>query len=323
MRRIPTSKPAAKTAGAKKAPPKKAKAEVVEEEVIEEAEDLGEAEGEGEEEETAVSAPPKGVLAAMKSLADIGDYESGSVPLPEGRSFPWIGFMHENSKKATEVVEALGEVPDGTPYVCIEGNYFPILTCALITLAEVRYWCATAKGSSRDLIGVWFEEQPFGASFQGQKIQSAIACIVLILPGRGKNAALPDELAPAQVTVCDFRGPKAPLMIDYLKSVEESMTPEWAAEHGDLAGSVPPRFRTTAMISVKGRPGKGGYDYQEARGKCAPATTTQLEAIVKWKKDEEKQDQFNLAQEIWSERVAALRSQSLDASETATEEGGE
>ena len=295
----PAPKPAAKPAPTKPAPAKKPAPAPVEAEIIEETE------AEHDEQTSLAKAGSNGDLPSFAGLMELGDYTPGSIPLPEPRGFPWIGFTHENSSRVRDVLDVIGDVGDGHPYLSAHGTYFSLVQASFVVLAEIRYWAVTDQDN--DLVQAWLEEQPFGTKVlvKGKKesVKSCVMCILLILPG---SEPLHDQLQPAQVAVCDFRGTKSPFVLDLIRGIEESMTPEWAEQNGQLAGAVPPRFRVTVSFNLKDRTGRGGFAYTEARGDVAPATLTQLEAAAKWHENEEAQAEFAVAQETYDQRVADL-----------------
>lgn len=299
----PAPKAAAKAAPAKAAPRKgpppataKPAPEPVEPEVMSE-EDVAALESLSEGETTTELALDGG-FEMLADLNEIGAYETGEIPLPEPRSFPWMGFTHENSQNIRDVIAVLGDVGNGHPYLKADGQFFSMLQCAFVVLAATRYWATS--DDKNNLIEAWLEEQPFK---RGSDIKACVQCIVLILPGA---APLEEALQPAQIAVCDFRGTKAPWVFDYLRGVEEALTPGWAAANPEIAGAVPPKFRVTATFNLKDRTGKSGKPYTEARADVEPLTIAQAGAIARWKRDEDSQAEFSAAQEIYDQRIAEL-----------------
>jgi hypothetical protein len=247
-----------------------------------------------------------------ETLADIGHYEPGETPLPEGGGgVAWIGFFQPKAGRAGEIVKALGSITDGTPYMRIAGGYVLVGGFAWVVLAQKRYWCALDDKSS--LIAVWQHDQGFNTQVRVEgkirKVKDAVTAILLLLPGQ---QPLPEELAPATITVCDFRGTKAPAVLQHLKAVETAMTPEWAAENGDLASSVPPRFRVCSQFRVKAVTPRGGNAYSLAEAHTLPASLAQIEAVQEWHQNEDLQEEFSRAQEIFTQRVSKLMDMALD-----------
>lgn len=255
-----------------------------------------------------------GSLPALPpDLAEVGGYTPGSVPLPESQSFPWIGFWTKKSGRAADVVQALGALTDGTPYLCTGDNYYHIMSYTFVTLAETRYWAAIDEDN--DAVRVWMQEQPFGKKYihngKPLSIKDCVQCILLLLPGM---APLHADLQPAQIAVCDFRGTKAPAVIGHLKELEKTFTPEWARSNGDVAGKVPPRFRVVSNFVIVPKSSRnGGFGYQLAKNNTTTIGLAQIEAIAKWHADENAQEEFARAQEIYMQRVQNLRDQAAQA----------
>lgn len=248
-----------------------------------------------------------GVPATMADLAEIGAWIPGSVPLPEPRSgFPWIGFYHENASRADDVVEALGSCSPGEPYLAAGGAYYGIAKLAIYVLAFRRYWCTTDQRN--DLIHVTLDDPGFRAKDpDGDTYKDSAIAIVLLVPGPGEDAGMPEELGGYLMTVSDFRGTKSPIIVEHMLAVERSMEADWCKEHGDLAASVPPLFRVASTFKIKSKPARGkSFGYDTAHARSLPSTTTQLEAVVAWRNDAEAQEQYALAQEEFTRRVQSL-----------------
>lgn len=237
-------------------------------------------------------------------LAEIGDHQPGEVPLPEPRSgFPWIGFWHENASRAEEVAEALGQAAPGEPYIASGGAYYSAAKFSFFVLVARRYWCTT--DASNNIVHCTMDDPGFRAKDpDGDVYKDCAIAIILVVPGVD---ALPEEFGPALLTISDFRGTKSPCITEHLQAVEKSMTPEWAQTNGDLAASVPPKFRVASGFKIKSKPARGkSFGYDVAHARTSPSTTTQIEAVFAWGEDEEKKAEFAAAQEEFTERVAAI-----------------
>lgn len=252
---------------------------------------------------TAVATVDQGDLPAVPAdLMELGRFQRPqNLKRLGGESVPWLAFHSAKSTRAGEVIQALGNVAEGTPYLCVEGSYYRADDVGFVSLEELPFWMTTAADFKPKK--VWFEAQPFGATDGKDKIKEQCLSITLILPGA---KPLHGDLAPALCTLTTWRSTKCPAIRGHLDAVEDTQDPKWAKANPTLAANLPPRFRVTSALRIETKSG-GEFPYALAKAVPAPATVEQVNAIISWWQDEDCQEEFQAIQEAYDRQVAYLR----------------
>lgn len=263
----------------------------------------------------AIVGDASGVLAALTgnaTLAAVGGFDRHEHLAQDGVGLPRLGFYHEKGGDAKDVINALGNVTVGTPFVKVEGKIYNASGYAFLSILEIPWWCTTNPANNHRPDRAWITPQPFGHMVQGNKVGENIDALILLLPG---TTALHADLAPIMPALANFRGPRCPALRQHVDRVEETVpdtsdaqqmkkAAEWAQKLGPLV-NLQPRFRLTSMLRIETKSSKNG-PYAMAKADTAPISVAQYTALAQWLGNEELQEEFRTLQEGYSRKVAEI-----------------
>lgn len=253
----------------------------------------------GKTDETALATDTAGVLAKYGGFTRAASL----APTRGGSGGAYLGFHSNRSSVAGDVLQALGRVPEGTPYLCKGGEFYNAGDWAFLSLAEFPFWCTLGNDFHPDLVRL--TDPGFGAAApNGDKWKAQVLAILLHLPGQ---EPLPKALAPAVASLTTFRATKVDAIRGHVDAVERSQAPEWAKQHGETVASAPPRFRVTSRLLVESRTARSGYSYQLAKSAASAISVAQVEAVGLWAGNAAAQEDVDALQRTFDAEVAKLQ----------------
>lgn len=252
-------------------------------------------------------------------LFQLGQFQRSETLLPAGGvSSPFIGFHSQKANNSQDVLRALGNVPEGTPYISYDGLIFNCTQLSWLVLQELPHWVTLGADFSPNRC--WLKPQPFGKKIGQDKVSEQMLAVVLVLPGvtgQGQAIPLPAELQPALATLTTFRATKAKAPRMHLDAVEDTLDPAWAREgvNGSIAAAAPPRFRIASTFSVEQRTAGSGFAYSLAEAVPATIHPIQMQALAQWGASEERQVELQSILEAFEKRAEDLEALAAETRE--------
>ena len=258
----------------------------------------------------AAAAPLAQMSPALASLFGTAFAPPANLDLDdEGDGLSRIGFYsgRENPTRGAAIIDDLGEVPPGTPYLYFDGSHYPLGGYRYAMLASYAYWAA--HGNKYEVTKAWAQDPGKSAVVNGAQVfvKECILTIGVVVPGK---SALPEALAPAVCTLDTFRGAQTRGPKDLLKAQVATTTPAWAKQgaNGVIAGAQPrPELRVTAAVQGASKPTKDGSNSYIV---CSmfPDTINMagMQALGAWSTDAELQVELADYVAAFAERKAAI-----------------
>lgn len=244
-------------------------------------------------------------LALPPDLMALGAFQRTPTLLPaQGEGSPYIGFHSNKANNASDVLRALGSIPEGTPYLSYDGQFFNATQFSWLIIQELPHWVTLGGDFQPDRC--WLTPQPFGRKLGEQKVSEQILTVLLVLPGQ---IALPETIAPAVATCTTFRATKAKAARQHLDAVEATLKPEWAQQgvNGHIAGIAPPRFRIASTFAVENRTARSGFAYALAEAISATIQPVQMQALAQWGQNPDCQAELQAVLDAFEQRAESLR----------------
>ncbi len=208
------------------------------------------------------------------AVETLGAFAESNVELSE--SHPYLSFVSPKSPKYPDILEQLGKIDDGTPFVFADGRYVAVSEASIISIREIAYWATLTKDFRVDKATT--EKQSFGARREGERVKEHILSVLLVL-----HPELPSGIA---LTLTTFRSTKTPALRAFLRGMRDASQPGWAkiSKQNAAVMSAPPRFRTAAVIRMKRMPGSS-FPYDKATGIARTVTAAQQSVLARWLND--------------------------------------
>lgn len=211
----------------------------------------------------------------------------------------YLGFVHPKSKNYGDIIQKLGTVPEGTPYLCSGGTYTRLDQPKLHYYNGGRFW---VKRDAQSNAVAARATEPEGA--ERREFKDTVEAIVLV--------HVNGTVIPA---VTSLRGPKAELGVVADKELKASQTPDWVQKGKDyaVAAQIPLPY---ARFTVTGRTYTDMIKYGPAAGSkftglkasVSPITPGEADTLIKASQTPEFKKLLASATETLESRIKQLKS---------------
>lgn len=195
-----------------------------------------------------------------------------------GGGLPYLGFYSARSNNAAKMVDALGRITDGHPFVRDEGGeYYSVKGAAFLSLAEWPHWYTVDTAFRPERVYLTPPTGKDGRALReidGQRLSEAVLSITLVLETETIKLHA-DVLA----TLTTWRDTKLGALRTHLDAVGRAASTDWVAKHPEFA-AVPEVLRIASVLDVQSITSKAGRPYTVAVAKPVPLTITQGKAVA-------------------------------------------
>lgn len=257
--------------------------------------------------ETGITVPDGG-FNISPLMGELGKVEEPDNMPKQRARVSRLKFFWPTNSDAEEARKVIGEAINvGHPYVNCDGEVFDAIKLSYLVLVTPFFYSAVDDAEFKPR-KVWLEEQEWGATDGGKKIQARANAVVLLLPG--PDGFMHDDLLPAQVAVTVAKGAKAPAISAHYSAaldVADGGTKLLKFSRANPSHvKLPEAFRLASTFRVTTLPGANGT-YAKIRAIPKPITELQWNAVQAFFADEACQDEREAAEDDFARTVSELK----------------